>query len=505
MNDLELTVIDLLDEAIKHGKHNQASHGRRTARRRAYSAAYSQARSGGASPAEARAKAREAGLARQSERDVRLERLQERAGGKGRVGTKTVAYGDDPNKPYTLTHRLMDMSEVTASNLPNGAVNPKYDAELQPRDRTRAASQMQIDQVARKLNPDVMVLDTHAIDRGTPIIDAKGNVLSGNGRTLALQRAAEMHPERYAAYREKIREDAKRLGIDPREVDKMKNPVLVRQVDPTVDRVTFAREANAPAVLGMSRMEQAAVDAKVLPDRAVSGLVVREGQDIDRALRSPDNKAVVDGLLNRLPPNERARLMTRDGTLNQDGLYRVKAAIYTKTFDSETGSRMAESMLESLDPDLKNVQNGISGALPGLSRAKSLIRSGDRDKDLDITDDFSSAVDRLARVRANPRFSDLPTNKIVSNYLDQMKSQMFDEGRISSSERRMLVWLDRNSRRPTAVRDMLNRYSDIVDRQASPKQTDFGGVFGRLTRSELLDSLFGPDDEDEGPSQGSLF
>ena len=77
MNDVELTVIDLLDEAIKHGRHNQASHGRRTARRRAYSAAYSQARSGGASPAEARAAAREAGLARQSERDVRLNRLRE--------------------------------------------------------------------------------------------------------------------------------------------------------------------------------------------------------------------------------------------------------------------------------------------------------------------------------------------------------------------------------------------------------------------------------------------
>ena len=73
---MEETILDLLDEAIKHGKHNQASHGRRTARRRAYSAAYSQARAGGATPQEARAKAKEAGLARQSERDARLERLR---------------------------------------------------------------------------------------------------------------------------------------------------------------------------------------------------------------------------------------------------------------------------------------------------------------------------------------------------------------------------------------------------------------------------------------------
>ena len=77
MSDVEATVLDMLDEAIKHGKHNQASHGRRTARRRAYSAAYSQARAGGATPQEAREKAKAAGVERQAERDVRLGRLRE--------------------------------------------------------------------------------------------------------------------------------------------------------------------------------------------------------------------------------------------------------------------------------------------------------------------------------------------------------------------------------------------------------------------------------------------
>lgn len=64
---------------IKHGKHDQSSHGRRTARRRAYAGAYTQARAGGASPAEARALAKQAGLARQGERDARLQRMKARA------------------------------------------------------------------------------------------------------------------------------------------------------------------------------------------------------------------------------------------------------------------------------------------------------------------------------------------------------------------------------------------------------------------------------------------
>ena len=79
MLDLDLDLdIEMLEFAIKHGKHDQRSHGRRTARRRAYNTAYREARSGGATPAEAREKAKDAGLARQAERDARLERMRGR-------------------------------------------------------------------------------------------------------------------------------------------------------------------------------------------------------------------------------------------------------------------------------------------------------------------------------------------------------------------------------------------------------------------------------------------
>jgi hypothetical protein len=93
MSDIETIQIELLDLAVKHGKHNQASHGRKTARRRAYSAAYSSARAGGSSPAEARTAAREAGMARQSERDTRLERLRE-ASQRGKTDTRPSSYWD---------------------------------------------------------------------------------------------------------------------------------------------------------------------------------------------------------------------------------------------------------------------------------------------------------------------------------------------------------------------------------------------------------------------------
>lgn len=66
------------------GRHNQATHGRKTARRRAYVAAFREARQSGASIGEARQKAKDAGLAKQAERDQRLARMRAaRDGGTG--------------------------------------------------------------------------------------------------------------------------------------------------------------------------------------------------------------------------------------------------------------------------------------------------------------------------------------------------------------------------------------------------------------------------------------
>lgn len=77
---------------LKHGKHNQASHGRSTARRRASQAAYAQAKADGLSPIEARAFAREQGLQAQGDRNQRLARMQL----KGAVPAPLNAKGIDP-------------------------------------------------------------------------------------------------------------------------------------------------------------------------------------------------------------------------------------------------------------------------------------------------------------------------------------------------------------------------------------------------------------------------
>ncbi len=491
--------------STKHmpGGHDQRAYGRSTARTRAYRAAYTSARSGGATPAEARQAAREAGLARQGERDARLTRMRDRAAAPppNTKGGQTRAYGADPNQSYTMRHELVDMGDIQASNTATGAINPKYDPSLQPRDRSRAASQAQIDDVARRMNPDVLTTDFHRIDAGSPIVDKDGNVLSGNGRTLALQRAAELYPEQYAAYRAKVKAEAEALGIDPRAVEGMKNPVLVRRLEGDADTAAFAREANSSGMLRMSPLEQAKVDAHVLSDRAMLKLNVGDGQDIDRALRDKANKPFIDEFMKTVPDNERANLMTRNGDLNQMGLYRMKAAIYTRAFPGAAGERMAESMLESLDPEVKTIQNGISAALPSFSRATALTRSGQRDKDLDISEDMAKVVDTYARIKDNPHLTaNTPSHMLVDKYLGQ--SSMFDRD-LTPDQERLLRHVDTISRKPTAVRDFLNRYAQFVEGAPPPGQASMFGSGDRPNRAQLYDYLLGG--ASTGPSQAGMF
>jgi hypothetical protein len=241
----------------------------------------------------------------------------------------------------------------------------------------------------------------------------------------------------------------------------------------------------------MSPLEQAKVDATTITNPHMLKLHVEEGVDIDRALRSKDNKPFIDDFLKTVPANERANLLTRNGELNQMGLYRVKAAVYTRAFPGAHGERMAESMLESLDPDVKQIQNGISGGLPALSRAQSLIRSGQREHNLDISEDLAKTVDVYARIKDNVALTaGTPASKLVAKYLGQ--SSMFGR-ELNDDQERLLVHIDKISNSPAKVRTFLQKYARIVENEPQPGQSSLFGDAGNLTRAQLFDALLADD------------
>lgn len=135
---------------------------------------------------------------------------------------------------------------VEASELRTSA-DAGFDPALQPRDRSRAASGGQVQDIAKNLNPERLGRSAEA-DRGAPIIGPDGMVESGNGRIQALRQAYKENGAQAQAYRDWLASQ----GAD---VKGMREPVLVRERTTPMtaeQRQKFAVDANRGATLTMS-------------------------------------------------------------------------------------------------------------------------------------------------------------------------------------------------------------------------------------------------------------
>lgn len=82
---------------------------------------------------------------------------------------------------------------------------------------------------------------------GAPIVARDGIVEAGQRRAIALQRIYQANGQKADSYRQHLREQAPRLGLDPAAVDQMRRPVLVRVPDePAPRRVAAADSSSTP-------------------------------------------------------------------------------------------------------------------------------------------------------------------------------------------------------------------------------------------------------------------
>jgi hypothetical protein len=228
----------------------------------------------------------------------------------------------------------------------------------------------------------------------------------------------------------------------------------------------------------MSPLELAKVDASRIDDAMLLRLVVKEEQSIDKALRAAANREFIGGFMRSLSENERAMLLRKNGTLNQMGIWRMKAALFTRAFPGEAGERIADTFLEALDSDTKNFESAISGTLPRISRAQGLISSGQRAADLDISDDVSASLDMLARLRE--------TGMLPQHYVEQ--SNMF-ERELTPFQERLLLHFDGIGRKPKQIRQFFNAYADLVEDAPHPDQGDMFGASAGPSKDEILSRI----------------
>ncbi|WP_265735963.1 PLxRFG domain-containing protein [Acinetobacter sp. CFCC 11171] len=322
-----------------------------------------------------------------------------------RIADKKEVVTTATGRSFEVQHKLVEAADLITSNNPNGQINPNYPQELQPRDRTRAASQMQITEIANQLNPLLLGENPNASD-GAPIVSVENIVESGNGRSMAITKAyMEGKAEHY-------RQWLKEQGYN---TDGMTAPVLVRErITPmtSAERIAYTGEANQRSTLELSDSEQAKSDAAKL------GSILHQfyGGEIDSAQNRNFVKSYVNGIASS---NERGSLLGADGVLTQKGLRRIQASLVARAYGDQT---LISDLFESSDSNIKAIGGALMDVSGFWANMLEMVDQGVISKDVDITANLLEAVNLIKKARREGRsvFDLMNQSDIFSGEIDQV-------------------------------------------------------------------------------------
>lgn len=326
--------------------------------------------------------------------------------------------------------------------------------ENQFRDRDRASSQAQINNIARNLDPRKLAASP-TMDVGAPLLALDGKtIIAGNGRTMAIRQA---YQEGGAdGYRQFLQDNSAHFGIDPAQLSEMENPVLVRRLTSPVDIAQVAINSNEQGGMRMSDLEQAKVDARRLP--SMDNFVANDDGDIN----SVDNQYFIGQFIKNQPENVRNELLDSRGNLSQTGLQRIRnAMLYEAYGDSQTLSRL----IENTDQGAKNVLNALTSIAPKVAQTQQGINIGKLSSDVNISKDVIQAVEKYNQLNAQ--------GFKISDYLAQEDFV----GDLSPEAREILTIFDENRRSGKRIAQVLGAYFDQAQTQGNLSQASmFGDV-----------------------------
>jgi 2'-5' RNA ligase len=386
----------------------------------------------------------------------------------GREASAVTERGSEINARYAV----VDLNSLIASHDSALRPNPDFPPELQPRERDRAANADQISRIASNLRPEFLGESPKASE-GAPIVGPDGIVESGNGRVLALRQAYESKGKAATAYKRYLVANAERLGLDVDAVRGAKSPVLVRIRTTALDRLKFVREANEQSIASMSPVEQARSDASSLKGTLLDLFRPSESGEIATAGNMNFVRAFMKDLVG---PNEVNRYVTASGQVSQEGIARIRHAIFARAYgDSAEGLIALEKLAESTDNNVRNLTNAMLRHAPGFASLKEAIEKGTR-YPLDAAPDVAAAMSKMSALR------DVGTP--VSDYLKQ--GSLYGE-ELTPLQQRLLQVFDQNKRGANIINAILENYLKGAEAAGDPRQA---GMFGSEipSKADLLEA-----------------
>lgn len=392
---------------------------------------------------------------------------------KGRTNNVKTAKG---TKVATV-FAVIESEQAIASHTATGSENPNYPQELQPRDRSREASQAWVQKTSNTLDPESLGRSGRA-DTGAPILGDDLVVESGNGRTMAIQLAYERGNA--DEYKQWLIDEAEYFGFSSEQIQGFKQPILVRIRTSEVDRAQFTVEANQDDKLSFTATERAKSDAKRLDENLLS--LFAPGDDGD--LLTVGNQKFVQSFLKSIGETEAAQYISTDGKPTQALVTRIKAAIFSKAYNDD---RLLEMMADQSKPDLQNMLNALSVAAPKFIEAQAASRGNVQEVSSAIVDSIEQSLDkRVANAIIDAANTIMAAKSNDQDIVEFVKQQgLF--GDLGEGVAELAVFLAKNSRSAKKMSLLFKAMAQFAEKQAIDGHNM--GLFGEPEPVSIKDAI----------------
>ena len=133
---------------------------------------------------------------------------------------------------------------------------------------------MKIVRISEHMRPEIIVSGTAGALEGPPVVDRRGIVAGGNGRTMGIQRAYRIG--RGDTFKNYLRDHAKLFGLRAEDINGLEDPIVVRVVDVSAAALPrLVRDLNQSTTQSMDPLAEAVSAARVMPASAHRGAVAQ--------------------------------------------------------------------------------------------------------------------------------------------------------------------------------------------------------------------------------------
>lgn len=299
-----------------------------------------------------------------------------------------------------VSYEIAELSDVKASNSPDGAVNADFPAYLQPRDRSDVASREQIQNMTANFTPERVGRSPTATE-GAPVLTRDGYVLAGNGRAMTIGNVY-----RNVGKAQIYKDYLTREGFD---IGGFKEPVLVRRLTSDLSDEQLSAlvdDANTTGTMTYSVSETALKDCAKITKNLLEAL------DGTAELSDAANRNFVKGFFETVIPGSERNALMQNGQITKDGIERIENALAAMIVPDK---KLLDTLLTqdaSGYNQNRKIASGISKSAPAVLSFENDISAGRIDAAYSVIGDLNGAAYVLKRAVA--------AKKPISVYIKQL-------------------------------------------------------------------------------------